>query len=121
MLAFATRRKAIRLLQANLNHARRAQDLFVHTLAKRDCGLGVIAEPCRVPVENPCWAIDPTGLAAIIWRDTPTSLPCSFRGAGLGYVSVDWGPISVIGGYIFPNVPMINFETWLDGDRGLHS
>lgn len=41
VLTFTMRHKAIGLLQANLNHARQAQDLFVHILAEYDCGLGL--------------------------------------------------------------------------------
>lgn len=37
------------IIQANLNHARRAQDLFLHTMAERGCGLGVVAEPYAPP------------------------------------------------------------------------
>lgn len=37
------------VLQANLNHARQAQDLFLHTLAERGCGLGIVAEPYCPP------------------------------------------------------------------------
>lgn len=82
--AFAMHNRAIRVLQANLNHARQAQDLFIHTLAERDCGLGIMAEPYQVPSGHPCWAVDSTGLVAITWRVTPAAPPCSFRGAGPG-------------------------------------
>lgn len=42
-------------MQANLNHARRAQDLFVHTLAEREFRLGLAAEPYSVPAGDPNW------------------------------------------------------------------
>lgn len=44
-----------RFFQANLNHARGAQDLFVQSFAKRSYGLRVAAEPCRVPIDDPRW------------------------------------------------------------------
>lgn len=84
-----------RLLQANLNHACRAQDLFLHTLAERDCGLGIVAEPYRSPMGATNWFTDaPPGkgcLAAIVWRSKEGSPPCRMRGRGTGYVVVDWG------------------------------
>jgi len=41
------------ILQANLNHARRAQDLFLHTMAERGCGLGVASESYAAPPRPP--------------------------------------------------------------------
>lgn len=117
MLAFAMRQEMTRLLQENLNHARQAQDLFVHTLAELDCGLGVIAEPYRVPATHPCWASDLSGLAALTWRETSSSPPCRHRESGHGFVAVDWGPMSVIAVYVSPNVSQTQFEDWLDDVR----
>lgn len=88
VVAFAMRRGAVGLLQANLNHARQAQDLFVHSLAERGCGLGVISEPYRVPAGHPSWAADLTGSVAMVWRTTPDSPPCSVRESGQGYTMV---------------------------------
>ncbi|XP_071652698.1 uncharacterized protein [Temnothorax longispinosus] len=42
-----------KILQANLNHCRASQDVFVQTMAERGCGLGVIAAPYRVPQNHP--------------------------------------------------------------------
>jgi len=47
------KRKTSIILQANLNHARHAQDLCLHTMAERGCGLGVVAEPYAVPPDHP--------------------------------------------------------------------
>lgn len=76
------------ILQANLNYARRTQDLFVHSLAERDFGLGIAAEPYRVPVPHPCWVGDVSGSVAITWK-CGTNLPlCSPRETGRGFVCV---------------------------------
>jgi len=40
---------SLSILQANLNHARHAQDLFLHTMAERGCGLAVVSEPYVAP------------------------------------------------------------------------
>ncbi|XP_067217272.1 uncharacterized protein [Linepithema humile] len=56
-----------KLLQANLNHARRAQDLFLSDLCKRDAGLGVAAEPYRVLDSDPNWVSASNG-SVVIWN-----------------------------------------------------
>jgi len=40
---------ALSILQANLGRGREAQDLFLHSFAKRNLQLGIVAEPYRVP------------------------------------------------------------------------
>lgn len=37
------------ILQANINHACQAQDSFLHMLAERDCGLGIVSKLYRPP------------------------------------------------------------------------
>ncbi|XP_029158339.1 uncharacterized protein LOC114930649 [Nylanderia fulva] len=69
---------ANKILQANTNHAKGAQDLFVHTMAERSCGLGIVAEPYKVP-DKPNWVRSIEGSAAI-------------------------GPIIVIGVYLPPSL-----------------
>ncbi|XP_070168816.1 uncharacterized protein [Polyergus mexicanus] len=101
--------------RANLNHARRAQDLFLHTLAERGCGLGIAAEPYRVPEASPCWIGDGAGSVAITWKNDPLLLCCTPIEAGRGVVAVRWGPISVVGCYISPNVDLAHYEAFFDG------
>ncbi|XP_011884028.1 PREDICTED: uncharacterized protein LOC105571163 [Vollenhovia emeryi] len=97
-------------MQANLNHACQAQDLFLHSLAERGCGLGIVAEPYRVP-KNPCWAGSTDGSAAIVWRRTgERSPPFSKLKAGEGWVAVEWGPLTVIGVYIRPSLSRAEVE-----------
>ncbi|XP_072759244.1 uncharacterized protein [Anoplolepis gracilipes] len=90
---------AARVLQANLNHARQAQDLFVHTLA----------EPYRIP-EHPSWVGDELGSVAITWRaDAPASLPATLVAKGKGWVAVRWGPVLVVGVYLPPSLDLSGF------------
>ncbi|KAG5318035.1 MOS1T transposase, partial [Pseudoatta argentina] len=103
-----------RLLQANLNHARVAQDLILQTMAERDCGLAVISEPYRVPVNHPHWMGDKLGSVAITWRQTRESLPCTPIEAGEGYVAVKWGDMRIIGTYISPSFDVSRFEERLE-------
>lgn len=73
----------IKFLQANLNYARQAQDLFLHALAERNCGLGIVAEPYRVPENHTMWMASLSGRAAILWR-TATNAPPHLIEAGEG-------------------------------------
>lgn len=105
--------RADKFLQANLNHAQQAQDLFVHSLLERGCSVGIAAEAYRVPLDHPCWAGDRLGSVAITWTDH-ASLPCSPLVAGEGYVAVKMGSIAVVGVYISPALDLSSFEDRLE-------
>lgn len=102
------------ILQANLNHACQAQDLFLHSLAEHGCGLGVIAEPYRIPPGHPSWAASLCGRAAITWRTAIDCPPCTLIKAGEGYVAVKWGLIVVISIYLTPRLDLTQFWRGLD-------
>lgn len=104
----------IGLLQRNLNHCARAQDLFLHTLAQCRCGIGIVAEPYRVRPSNPCWATNNTGSVAITWRREDGSPPCKKVGEGRACTVVEWGPLWVIGVYLPPSVDSAIFGDLLD-------
>lgn len=95
------------ILQANLNHACQAQDLFLHTLAERGCEIGIVAEPYRPPAGVSNWYTDqPSGgknYAAIIWRRCRGFSPCCLVRKGTGYVAVRWGDTLVVGVYYPPS------------------
>lgn len=55
---------AVKFLQANLNHANQAQNLFYQSLIERGIGLAIVAEPYKVPVKL-IWLGDDRGSAAI--------------------------------------------------------
>ncbi|XP_011859393.1 PREDICTED: uncharacterized protein LOC105556893 [Vollenhovia emeryi] len=102
---------ALKILQANLNHARQAQDLFLHSLAERGCGLGIVAEPYRIPIHPCCWVGSRDGSAAITWRRTgERSAPGSKIRAGENWVAMEWGPLKVIGVYLRPSLSRAEFE-----------
>ncbi|XP_072754774.1 uncharacterized protein [Anoplolepis gracilipes] len=108
-----------RVLQANLNHARQAQDLFVHTLAERGCGLGIAAEPYQIP-EHPSWVGDELGSVALTWRaDARASLSATLVGKGKGWVAVRWGPVLVIGVYLPPSLDLSGFAERLLNEGGI--
>lgn len=74
-----------RVLQLNVNHAREAQALFLHSLAERECDLGIVAEPYTVP-DSPNWVKSTDGSAALVRRHAPNSPPLSLITAGRGFV-----------------------------------
>jgi len=101
------------LLQANLNHARAAQDLLDQFAAQRDASIMVLSEPYRVPPDNPCWAAARTGRevdVAITWRRSKDPLPCKFLEAGEGYVAAGWGDMVVVGVYLTPSLDRATYE-----------
>ncbi|XP_071577335.1 uncharacterized protein [Temnothorax nylanderi] len=105
---------ALKILQANLNHCRALQDVFLHTMAESGSGLGVAAEPYWVPPNHPCWAVDRCGLVAVTWRMTDEPVPCSRLEAGDGFVAVKWGHVAVVGVYLRPSLDVAQFERRLD-------
>ncbi|XP_071580372.1 uncharacterized protein [Temnothorax nylanderi] len=105
---------AKRLLQANINHCRAAQDVLLHSMAERGCGLGVVAEPYRVPPNHPCWAVDRCSLVAIRWRMTDDPVAYTRLEAGDGFVAVKWGHVTIVGVYVSSNTSVARYEAFLD-------
>ncbi|XP_067205363.1 uncharacterized protein [Linepithema humile] len=98
-----------RLLQANLNHARQAQDLFLEDLCGRDAGLDVVAEPYSVPDSNPNWVAAADGSAVIIRRHSPRSPSISLMERGREFVIARWGALRVVGVYAPPSMSYPEF------------
>ncbi|XP_011858169.1 PREDICTED: uncharacterized protein LOC105555737 [Vollenhovia emeryi] len=108
----------LRALQANLNHARQAQDLFLHTLAERGCGVGIVAEPYNVP-NSPNWAVSADGSAAITWRRTgPRHIPWTKVSEGEGWVLVDCDALLIMSVYLRPSLSRAEVEDRLDRMEG---
>nr|XP_033337116.1 uncharacterized protein LOC117226650 [Megalopta genalis] len=101
------------IIQANLNHSARAQDLLVQYLAERGAGLAVVAEPYRVP-DHPHWMGDSGGSAAIYWVGRPGSPACSVIERDWGFLAVDWGGTAVVAIYAPPRRSLEEFEQCLD-------
>lgn len=93
---------SLKLLQANLNHSREVQNLFVHNLTESDFAIGIAAEPYRVPPGSPSWAGNRSGSVAITWRWVPGRPLCSPLEEGDCHVAVLWGSIAVTGVYLPP-------------------
>lgn len=103
-----------KIMQANLNHARHAQELLLQHMDERDLGMAVIAESYRVPTEHPAWAGAPDGSVAITWRRTRNPVPCNREEAGDSYVLVRWGSVLIMGVYLPPRLCLVEYEERLD-------
>jgi hypothetical protein len=66
----------VRLLQANLNRSRRAQDLMFQNLTERRVCLAMATEPFRVPKES-SGVEDLSSSVAVFWNPTTRSPACS--------------------------------------------
>ncbi|XP_053989964.1 uncharacterized protein LOC128882396, partial [Hylaeus volcanicus] len=101
------------IIQINLNHSARAQDLLMQTLVEWGAGLTVLAEPYRVP-DHPYWMGDLLGSAAIVWSGRPGTPPLELLECGRGYLAVDWGGIAVVAIYAPPSWSLASVEGYLD-------
>lgn len=95
-------RASHRLLQANINHSVRAQDLLLQTLTEWLIDLTVVTEPYNV-LDRPNWHGDERGSVAIIGAAVADAPPLDFLEKGEGYVAVNWGGTTVVGVYSPPN------------------
>ncbi|XP_011859573.1 PREDICTED: uncharacterized protein LOC105557050 [Vollenhovia emeryi] len=83
-------------------------------MAERGCGLGIVVEPLTVP-DHPCWMGSRDNSVAIFWRRTGEEYtPCVRGSSGEGWVTVKWGPITVMGVYIRPSLTRAELEDRLD-------
>ncbi|CAK9834318.1 Putative 115 kDa protein in type-1 retrotransposable element R1DM [Anthophora retusa] len=102
----------MRLLQANLNHSRGAQDLFGQALREWQVALAVAAEPYSVP-DHPSWFGDGAGTVAIAAGGIPGAPAVTPLESGRGYLVVEWGEYVVVGCYIPPSRHLCEFEEYL--------
>lgn len=99
-----------RILQGNLNHAGRAQDVLIQFMAEKGIELAVVAEPYFIP-NQPRWVGDRDGLVGIVGGfDTP---PLSVRTRGQGFVAINWRDLVIVGTYFSPNKSIADFENYL--------
>ncbi|XP_053990150.1 uncharacterized protein LOC128882548 [Hylaeus volcanicus] len=102
------------IIQVNLNHSARAQDLLMQTLVEWEAGLAVVAEPYRVP-NHPNWVGDQLGSATVVWNGRPGSPPLSIIECDRGFLAVRWEDLAVVAIYAPPSWPLAVFERYLDG------
>lgn len=109
--------KLHRILQTNINHSARAQDLLMQTMAEWGIGVSIVAEPYLVLRDRNGWAGDNNNTIAIIKGDSNVesyTIPFAVIGRGDGCVAVKWGELVIIGIYFSPNKSLALFERFLD-------
>ena len=100
----------IRLLQANLNHSRGAQDLLVAKSWEWFIDIAVVAEPYR---ELPRGLASTCGGAAIAVLGDATT-PLEFLGRGQGFVAASWGNLAIVSVYFPPSMDVPTLIRSLD-------
>ena len=84
----------------------RRQDLFVLSLAESGFGLGIAAEPYRIPPGDPKWMGDREESVAIVWSGgdgSRRSPPLRKLGDGRGFIVAEWGTTIIAGVYFSPS------------------
>ena len=105
-----------RIIQVNLNHSARAQDLLLQTMTEHDIGIAAVSEPYSV-LENPNCVRDLTGTAAIFRMGLTASPALKTIVRNRGFVVALWGRIAIVSLYASPNAPMTIFRKLLDKAR----
>lgn len=103
----------LEVLQANINHSARAQDLLIQHMVEWSVGLAAVGEPYYVP-PVPNWAGDTEGLVAVVASTAGRTPPLSRIGSGPGYVAAKWGDTVWIAVYFSPNRPLREFARYLE-------
>ncbi|XP_011136615.2 uncharacterized protein LOC105181503 [Harpegnathos saltator] len=85
-------------------------------MAERGAGLGVAAEPYKIPNNHPRWFGDQLGSVAIVWRANESSPPAVLLESGRHFVVVRWGVLIVVGVYLPPakSLGLPNYGSRLD-------
>ncbi|XP_026331708.1 uncharacterized protein LOC113239056 [Hyposmocoma kahamanoa] len=101
------------ILQGNLNHCARAQDLLVQAMAEWGVAVAAVAEPYFVPPRGN-WAGDREETVAIVASTAGHSPPLVVKERGSGFVAARWGEVILIGVYFSPNRTLAQFQAFLE-------
>lgn len=103
----------IKILQANINRCKAAQDLLLHTEKNLGFGISIISEPYQVPEDN-MWTANNNVTAAIHYNMQSLQYPGTIINKGQYSVTILWQGIAIIACYISPNCDDLEFEEFLD-------
>ncbi|KAI4473170.1 hypothetical protein M0804_015457 [Polistes exclamans] len=100
--------------QANLNHARRAQDLLGQRMREIGADMAIVSEPWWVPPRDEKWfsSLGGSPLSAIVAGKGERT--CSLVRRGLYFVAVKWGDSLVVSVYFPPSENLNSFSRLLD-------
>ncbi|XP_011165198.1 uncharacterized protein LOC105199696 [Solenopsis invicta] len=103
-----------RLLQINVNHSARAQDLLIQAMAEWNIEVAIVAEPYAVPPADNRWRGDTAGLVAIVSKGGSAASSFVPVSRSKSYVACRWGNRAVVGVYISPNISPGDFEAKIE-------
>ncbi|XP_047996609.1 uncharacterized protein LOC125234422 [Leguminivora glycinivorella] len=104
---------ALRILQTNLNHCARAQDLLFQSLAQWMINVAVVAEPYTIPPRDDWLGDDDKSVALVTRAAAGGPPPPSGAFKGKGYVGALYGGIWFVAVYFSPNRSLADFEQFL--------
>lgn len=94
----------IKIVQANINHCKGAQQLLQHHLNETGTGLCCISEHWFVPDEDNRWFASENARAAILVNTDVLSGACVLARVAADYVACLYRKLCVISVYLSPNV-----------------
>ncbi|XP_035737761.1 uncharacterized protein LOC118448523 [Vespa mandarinia] len=102
------------ILQININHAHRAQDLLAQRMREDRVEIAVIVEPWWFPPGDESWfsSLGETSISAVLVDECES--PCSMVRRGRFYVAVKWGDSLVVSIYFPPSENINMFCRILD-------
>ncbi|XP_060810021.1 uncharacterized protein LOC132904115 [Amyelois transitella] len=103
--------QAFELLQCNINHSSRAQDLLLQHLAEWGISAAIVCEPYFVP-PLPTWVGEQNteGEVAMTIPRMGNRPPLVKQSAGRGYIAARWGDMVLVAVYFAPSRPRREFE-----------
>lgn len=103
----------IRVMQANLNRSKTANELLYQLVYEKKSDLLIISEQYQ-DRQLPIWYSDDLGTAAI-WIPDPGKVPVKEHGRGRGFAWVKCGSVTYFSVYLTPNDPILEFRSKVDG------
>lgn len=103
--------KTYKIIQGNLNHSPRAQDLLRQHMIELDANVAIISEPAYDFKNN--WLSSKDKKAAIYWNNA-LNHTCKLIYQGRKFVAVRVGDECIISVYISPNIDLGIFQEFLD-------
>ena len=102
----------MKILQINADRSRGAHDIAFATAAELRIDIIVASEPNRAIIKNKKWLTDERGDVAIYCTNNSIKVHKAIKQAG--FTVLDTENFCLYGCYISPNIPTIEYETYID-------